>query len=143
MPFDLVRSANTVSAAYAALTVVAVASIGAMTYNPLGSMQIFFTQPLLPSNVLDGFLVRYIAGLLVPFAAALYVLQDAAGRGRLGASTFRLLNLTIGTKCAMLALIYAATLAGGLGTGIMGVDAACQAALSGFCFWSWNAFKKK
>jgi len=30
-----------------------------------------------------------------------------------------------------------------LGTGIMGVDAACQAALSGFCFWSWNAFKKK
>ena len=38
VPFDMARSINALSATYATLLMLVVASVGAMTYNPLGSV---------------------------------------------------------------------------------------------------------
>jgi hypothetical protein len=58
--------------------------------------------------------------------------QDAAARGRLKASTFLLLNLTLAVKSTLLALVYAAAVWAGQGTGMLGADAVFQLLLAAF-----------
>jgi hypothetical protein len=93
---------------------------------------VFDAYRLVGASVLDKFVIQAVAGMMLPFAAAVLVLQDAAARGRLSASTFVLLNQTLALKSGVLALVYGAAVWAGQGTGVLGADAACQLALAAF-----------
>jgi hypothetical protein len=71
----LLSSPNTFSKVYAVLTTLCLASAVALIAYPIQSMAGFFTSRLANAAVFDQLVIQALAGMLLPFAAAMLVLQ--------------------------------------------------------------------
>lgn len=100
----LLKPANRVAASYGAAFVAIVASAAALLVAPAYAL----AAAGLPAAAPSPLLCRVAAAASFPAAAAAAVLADAAGRGRLGASTFRHLNAAMTVAAAVVAAVMGA-----------------------------------
>ncbi|KAI8472114.1 MAG: hypothetical protein J3K34DRAFT_415175 [Monoraphidium minutum] len=101
-----------------------------------------FTAPLSPLALLLKH--TWAPGFLLSGAACL-VLRDAADRGRLGAGTFKRLNLGLAAVEVVYSAAFGAAIAAGLagGGGPAGSNLAGSVGIAGYCLYQFAAAKKK
>ena len=75
----LLSSPNTFSKIYAVLTALCLASAVALVAYPIQSMAGFFTSGLANAAIFDQLVIQALAGMMLPFAAAMLVLQVMRG----------------------------------------------------------------